>query len=209
MKTIIEKLKDILTELEAKEAEKKTCKKSNENNRVLLSTLAAGQRFKTGIGNFIVLNHDETGTKVIQEDFFAEDVKFDENSPDYIQSDLKRLFDTTILGAYENEFGTDNLIEHTVDLKSVDMQDYGQFTCKVRPITFDEVREFNQYLVKPELPDWWWTCTPWSTKERGWEYSVAVVSPLGGIGWSCYYNLNGVRPFCILKSNIFVSKVEE
>lgn len=209
MKTIIEQLKDILTELEAKEAEKKTCEKNNEDNRTLLSTLAAGQKFKTGIGNFIVLGHDENGTKVIREDFFAEDVKFDENSLDYTQSDLKRLFDTTILGAYENEFGTDNLVEHTVDLKSVDMQDYGSFTCKVRPITFDEAREFNQYLVKPELPDWWWTCTPWSTKERGWEYSVAVVSPLGLIRRGSYDGGSGVRPFCILKSNIFVSKVEE
>ena len=204
MKSIIAKLKDVLAELEAKETEGMEPVK----NQVQLSTLAAGQKFKTGIGNFIVLAHDKNGTKVIQEDFFAKDLEFDSNSPDYTKSDLKELFDTEILAAYEKEFGEDNLVEHTVDLKSIDMQDYGSVTCKVRPIAFDEAREFNQFLAKADLPDWWWTCTPWSTKERGWECSVAVVSPLGDIFWNfCSPDL-GVRPFCILKSNIFVSMEE-
>lgn len=201
MKAVIEKLEEVLAELKAKEQE--------ENSLVELSTLAAGQKFKTGIGNFIVLGHDEIGTKVIQEEFFAEDVKFDSNSPDYTKSEIKKLFDTKILDVYEKEFGSDNLIEQTVSLKSVDMQDYGTFNCKVRPVTFEEAREFNAFLVKPDLPDWWWTCTPWSTKERGWEYSVAVVSPRGRIYNYVYGGHRGVRPFCILKSNIFVSKVEE
>ena len=179
------------------------------NSRVELSALVPGEKFTTGIDNFIVLGHDETGTKVIQDDFFAEEVKFDSNSPDYTKSDLKKLFDTTILGAYENEFGADNLVEHEVQLKSVDIQNYGTFTCKVRPITFDEAREFNALIVKPELPGWWWTCTPWSIKERGWDYSVAVVSPRGSIRWDYCDGHSGVRPVCILKSNIFVSRVEE
>ena len=201
MKAVIEKLEEVLAELKAKEQE--------DNSQVELSTLAAGQKFKTGIGNFIVLGHDENGTKVIQEEFFAEDVQFDSNSPDYTKSEIKKLFDTKILDVYEKEFGSDNLIEQTVSLKSVDMQDYGTFNCKVRPVTFEEAREFNAFLVKPDLPDWWWTCTPWSTKERGWEYSVAVVSPLGYVDGNYCRNHGGVRPFCILKSNIFVSRVEE
>ncbi len=204
MATIIEKLEEVLAELKAKEQEKE-----EDNSKVLLSTLAAGQRFKTDIGNFIILGHSEEGTKVIQEGFFAEEVKFDSNSPDYTKSELKQRFDTEILEAYEKEFGSGNLVEHTVALKSVDMQDYGEFTCKVRPITFEEAREFNAHLAKEDLPDWWWTCTPWSTKERGWGYSVAVVSALGSIYYGRYDSRIGVRPFCILKSNIFVSRVEE
>ena len=204
MKTVIEKLEEILAELKAKEQEKE-----EDNSKVLLSTLAAGQRIKTGIGNFIILGHIVEGTKVIQEGFFAEKVKFDASSPDYTKSELKEMFETEILEAYEKEFGSNNLVEHTVALKSVDMQDYGEFTCKVRPITFEEAREFNAHLAKEDLPDWWWTCTPLSTKERGWDYSVTVVSPLGGIGWDTCNGRRGVRPFCILKSNIFVSRVEE
>ena len=208
MKELIRKTEVFLAEAEELLAELKT-KLQEDNSRVELSALVPGEKFTTGIGNFIVLGHDETGTKVIQDDFFAEDVKFDANGPDYAKSALKKLFDTQILEEYEREFGADNLVEHEVQLKSVDMQNYGTFTCKVRPITFDEAREFNALIVKPELPGWWWTCTPWSTKERGWEYSVTLVSPRGGINGSNCNSRVGVRPFCILKSNIFVSRVEE
>ena len=81
--------------------------------------------------------------------------------------------------------------------------------CKVRPITFDEARKYNNLLPNKELDDWWWTCTPWSTTERGWKYGMTVVSSAGDIGCNhCGYD-SGVRPFCILESNIFVSKKGE
>lgn len=81
--------------------------------------------------------------------------------------------------------------------------------AKVRPLTFDEARKYNDLLVNKDLPDWYWTCTAWSTEERGWGNSVAVVSPSGYVSLNRYYYGRGVRPFCILKSNIFVSKVTE
>ena len=81
--------------------------------------------------------------------------------------------------------------------------------AKARPLTFEEARKYNELLVNKDLPDWYWTCTAWSTEERGWPYSVAVVSPGGDFNHYGYCISRGVRPFCILKSNIFVSKVEE
>ena len=170
-----------------------------------LSGLNPGDRFDTEIGKFIVLGHENGVTKVVQDDFFEKDVEFDDDSCDYTKSKLKKMFDEKIAPAYEKVFGG-ALVEHEVELKSVDMQDYGKFKCKVRPMTFDEAREFNPLIVKQNIGVWWWLCTPWSTKERGLLHSVAVVSPSGGIrGNGCYFD-RGVRPFCILKSNIFVSK---
>lgn len=90
-----------------------------------------------------------------------------------------------------------NIIEQVVSLTSVDMQ--GEFKpcyCKVRPITFDEARKYNNLLVNKDLDDWWWTCTPWSTADRGWKRTITVVSPSGDISNyndSNYYG--GVRPF--------------
>ena len=189
--------------LEITRALVKVLEKSENNTE--LADLKPGEKFKTEIGNFIVLNHENGQTKVLQEKFCAEDVEFDDNSCDYTKSDLKKLFDSKITEKHEEIFG-DALVEHEVRLVSVDMQEYGTFKCKVRPMIFDEARLYNEFIVDKELPDWWWTCTPWSTKERGWEYSVAVVCPSGDFchvncGFSC-----GVRPFCILKSNVFVSK---
>lgn len=176
---------------------------------VMISELAAGSKFNTDIGTFIVLEQLEGATKVITEGLFEEDVEFDENTPDYKVAAVRNLFDTEILAEFERVFGADNIIEHEVDLTTVDMQkDYGEAICKVRPLTFDEARKYNDMLVSRNLLDWWWTCTPWSVKGRGWSYCIAVVSPSGNVLSCNCYNGYGVRPFCILKSNIFVS-VEE
>lgn len=95
-------------------------------------------------------------------------------------------------------------------MTSVDNQnEFNDCICEVRPITFDEAREYNDLLVNEDLPDYYWTLTPWSTDERGLKYAIAIVSPSGFINYfDCGIN-NGVRPFCILKSNIFVSKGEK
>lgn len=176
---------------------------------VELATLKAGEVFKIAEHDFIVLEQQKGQTAVISKSFMAEDIVFGE-SKDYSTSNLKALIERDIQPVIENAVGAENVVEHEVDLMSVDMQnEYGSCRCKVRPITFDEARKYNNLLVNKALLDWWWTCTPWSTKERGWKWSVAAVSPSGGIiDCNGYGSGIGVRPFCILKSNIFVSKGE-
>lgn len=187
----------------------KKLEEEEKQSKVKLSTLNPGDVFKIGEHDFIVLEQCEERTAVISKGFMAENVKFDEDSRNYKESNLKKVIENLIQPVIEKEVGSKNLIEHEVDLTSVDMQDeFGGFKCKVRPITFDEARLYNNLLVDKKLNDWWWTCTPWSTEDRGWKYSIAVVAPSGCVisrSCNCSY---GVRPFCILKSNIFVSKGE-
>lgn len=173
---------------------------------VMISELAVGSKFTTDIGTFVVLEQLEGATKVITKNLFKKNVVFDRNTPDYKVAVVRKLFDGEILEKFSEVFGEENIIEHEADLTTVNMQkDYGEIVCKVRPLTFDEVRKYNDMLVNKNLPDWWWTCTPWSVPGRGWNYGLAVVSPSGYInGRNCRYDF-GVRPFCILKSNIFVS----
>ena len=187
----------------------KKLEEEEKQSKVQLSTLNPGDVFKIGEYDFIVLMQCMEVTAVISKGFMAENVKFDEDSRNYKESNLKKVIENQIQPVIEVEVGAKNLIEHEVDLTSVDMQDeFGGFKCKVRPITFDEARLYNNLLVNKKLNDWWWTCTPWSTEDRGWKYSVTVVAPSGVIRRSYCYVSGGVRPFCILKSNIFVSKGE-
>ena len=176
--------------------------------KVMLSELKAGEVFcGNGERKYKVLKQEEGQAKVISLGLMAEDKQFDSSSADYKPSHMKDLIETDIQPLIEEDFGADNLVEHEVDLATVDMQkDYGTCTCKVRPITFDEAREFNELLVDEKLPDWYWTCTAWSTEKRGWIRGVAVVCPSGYIGRVISNFSFGVRPVCILKSNIFVSK---
>lgn len=187
----------------------KKLEEEEKQSKVQLSTLNPGEIFKIGEYDFIVLEQCEERTAVISKGFMAENVKFDEDSRNYKESNLKKVIENQIQPVIEKEVGSKNLIEHEVDLTSVDMQDeFGGFKCKVRPITFDEARLYNNLLVNKNLNDWWWTCTPWSTEDRRWKYSVAVVAPSGDFSYGNCDGSCGVRPFCILKSNIFVSKGE-
>lgn len=200
MSKALEVARELVRQLE--EAERK--------NKVELSTLAPGDVFEIGKNDFIVLEQMSFETKVISKDFMAENIVYDEDSRDYNESNLKKVIEDEIQPIIESEVGENNLVEHTVELTSVDMQhEFDDCKCKVRPITFDETRKYNNLLPNKELDDWWWTCTPWSTAERGCKYSIAVVSSAGNVNDDGCDDGSGVRPVCILKSNIFVSKKGE
>ena len=202
MKEVIELLRKAVSVMEEKQNQQ------NEDAKVLLSSLVPGETFHIGEHEFIVLAQTGEETNVISKGFIGERRAFDDESRDYGDSSLAAYMDQTIQPMIEAVVGEENLVEHEVELTSVDMQhEFDAYLCKVRPLTFDEARKYNNLLVNPELSGWYWTCTPWSTKERGWEYSVTVVSPSGYVNYYYFFNYGlGVRPFCILKSNIFVSR---
>ena len=199
-KEILNKAKELMEMLLEEE------KKGN----VRLSEIPVGGKFDTGIGRFIVLEQKGEKTAVITEELYRKDVRFDDDSNEYFTSELSDLFEEEIFPEFKEEFGAENLCDATTSLVTVDMQNKDEeLHAKARPLTFEEARKYNELLVNKDLPDWYWTCTAWSTEERGWPYSVAVVSPGGYFNNFSYDCSRGVRPFCILKSNIFVSKVEE
>lgn len=196
----LEKARELVAMLEERE----------RKNKVRLDEIPVGGKFDTGIGRFIVLEQKGDKTAVITEELYRKDVRFDDDSNEYFTSELSDLFEEEIFPEFKEEFGSDNLCNAPASLVTVDMQNKDEeLHAKVRPLTFDEARKYNDLLVNKDLPDWYWTCTAWSTKERGWGSTVAVVSPSGGISNDYYDYGYGVRPFCILKSNIFVSKVTE
>ena len=189
----------------------KQLEEAEKKNKVRLSELKPGETFKINKYDFIVLCQDDSSqtTKVISKGFMAENVMFDRNTKDYNKSNIKKMIESDIQPIIESAVGAENLVKHDVNLASVDMQhEFEDCVCKVRPITFDEARKYNDLLVNKDLGDRWWTCTPWSTKERGLEYSIALVSHSGYFGSRHYNDYGGVRPFCILKSNIFIEKGE-
>lgn len=195
---LVEKALEILKSREKKEKEK-----------VILGSLKPGETFMIGEHEFIVLEQNYETTNVISKNIMAENVQFDKNTKDYNKSSLKRYIEEKIRPIILENIGAGNFVEHSVALTSVDNQsEFNDCICDIRPITFDEAREYNDLLVNKDLPEYYWTITPWSTSERGWN-SISVVSPSGGFSRNYCYLCIGVRPFCILKSNIFVSKGEK
>ena len=194
MNKILEKAKELVAMLEEKEIK----------DKVELSTVAPGDVIDLGEDEFVVLDHDEGGTLVISKDFMEEGVEFGNNT-DFNGSNVQRVLYEDILPKIEEVVGKDSILSQTVKLTTVDNQDiYKDVTGRIRLLTFDEARKYNPLIVNEELDDYWWTMTPWTSKDR-WEYPVAVVSPSGRISSGNYGSQNGVRPVLYLKSNIFVS----
>lgn len=198
-KEILQKAKKLVELLE----------KQEETGKVELSTLKRGEVFQTtGKRKYKVLEQYGDTTKIISLDLVKENVEFGDTS-DYKTSKVKKMCDTETLKDFEEEFGAENIETHTSDIITADGQKLGTVDCKIRPITFDEAREYTDITPNNALNGWYWTLSPWSTEERGWSKSLTVVSPSGFFGDGGCNDENGVRPVCILKSNIFVSKVEE
>lgn len=194
MNKILEKAKELVAMLEEKEIK----------DKIELSTVAPGGVIDLVEDEFVVLDHDDGGTLVISKDFMEEDVEFGDNT-DFNGSNVQRVLYEDILPKLEEAVGKDNILSQTVKLTTVDNQNvYEDVTGKIRLLTFDEARKYNQLIVNEDLDDYWWLMTPWTSRDR-WEYPVAVVSPSGFIYYGFYGSSFGVRPVLYLKSNIFVS----
>ena len=205
-KLTLEMARDLVAKLEAEEKAKK----------VQLKDLKPGETFMIGEHEFIVLEQifevnggDSDATGVVSKDFMLEEVEFGSNTRNYRASVLKDKIEEKILPIIEEEVGSGNILENLCDLRSVcGDNEFGMFTSKVRPMTFDEVRKYHEFIPNEDLDDWWWTCTPWGSDKNGNIKTIASVSPSGSICNDGCSIGNGVRPFCILKSNIFVSRGE-
>lgn len=205
-KLTLEMARKLVAKLEAEEKAKK----------VQLKDLKLGETFMIGKHEFIVLEQifevngggsDATG--VVSKNFMLENVAFDSDARNYRASVLKDKIEEKILPIIEEEVGSGNILENLCDLRSVcGENEFGMFTSKVRPMTFDEVRKYHEFIPNEKLDDWWWTCTPWGSDKNGNIKTIATVLPSGGISLNLCFNNFGVRPFCILKSDIFVSRGE-
>lgn len=205
-KSTLEMARNLVAKLEAEEKGKK----------VQLKDLKLGETFMIGEHEFIALEQvfevnggDSDVTGVVSKNFMLENVAFDSDARNYRASVLKDKIEDEILPIIEKEVGAENIVGNLCDLRSVcGENECGMFMSKVRPMTFDEVRKYHEFIPNEDLDDWWWTCTPWGSDKNGNARIIAAVSPSGSI---CYDYCNGdygVRPFCILKSDIFVSRGE-
>ena len=112
-----------------------------------------------------------------------------------------------ILPEIEAFIGAENVLEFETDLLSLDgSAKHGVVKSKVSIPTFDFYRKNRAVFEKYKLDEWWWLATPESAQPHFSPNWILCVAPDGYISYYDYgVSYGGVRPFCILKSNIFVS----
>lgn len=173
-----------------------------------LREFSPADTFKLGEFEFVVLEHNYRGTEgtaLILKDLYREGEKFGENN-NYSGSNVQKIC-REFAQKMKELVGEENLIEHVVDLTSDDgLDDYECIVEDVSLMTTDMYRRFVKILDKHKIDKWWWLATAWSAPTHDESTYVKCVSPSGDIGNGvCIFFNNGVRPFCILKSDIFVS----
>jgi hypothetical protein len=170
-----------------------------------LSEKEVGDIVTIGGYDFIVLEQNlNNTTSLLMKELLEDDVVFG-NSADYKTSAVKKTLDEFAV-ELEKKVGENNVVKHCVDLTADDgLKDYGKMIAKVSILTCELYRKFVYIIDKYKLNQWWWLATSYSTKFHNCETLVKCVSPHGFIGNYGYVLTFGVRPFCILNSNIFVS----
>ena len=170
-----------------------------------LADYVAGDTVKIGKFEMVILEQMDGQTAMILKDMYGEGTAFGKNNnyngsyaDERCQEFAQKLAEIV---------GWDNIVLHKVDLTSDDgLKDYGVIERRASIITADMLRKFVEILDTCNPKCWWWLATAHSTKRHDNDSWVKCVSPSGCINYFNYYSyVIGVRPFCILKSHIFVS----
>lgn len=161
----------------------------------------AGDKFMFKGFEWVVLNPDpiEKGgvLAMMTSTWNGQEYPFDEGGcNNWKESSLKKKLEEELLPV----LGRKNLLEHLVRLDADNGSlEYGVDLCQVFILTCDEYRRYREYV--PLLPEWMWTCTPWTTTGC----SVRLVNPAGSLSGNRAYTTNGVAPACVIKKESLIA----
>lgn len=200
MELTMEMLQNQIDELKE---EIKTLKANN--TKKLLTELSIGDEFRLARATWKILDITDTGYMCLAEPM--DNKRFDSDDNNWKTSNLRSYLNKEFLEKIEEEIGKGNVLEFERNLLSLDGQtEYGTCVDKVSLLTVDEYKKYRKYI--PNANKYWWLITPDSTSCNNQSVVVTVITCSGNVYGECYGSSSGVRPLCVLNSNIFVSKEE-
>ncbi len=155
---------------------------------------------------FIVLDKTDSSVLCLKKDFAYKDTKFDSDTNNYAESEIRKKLNGEYLQTISNEIGINAILDTEIDLTTDDgLDDYGKVIDKVGLLTAEMYRKYSRIIEKYPVNDWWWLSTATSTPHRGYRFSVRCVYGDNTLINSNCSNDYGVRPFCRFSSLIFKS----
>lgn len=169
-----------------------------------LFNVNVGDTFRIADIEFIKFNQNgDMVTAVARDTLFNSE--FGKNN-NLAESDVLKRLEKEVLPKIADEIGIENICDITTDLTTLDgLKPYDELTSKISLPTFDFYRANVDLFDKYKLDEWWWLATPDTAKPHYNPVWIVCVSPNGVIHYNFYYGDNGVRPFLIFNSSIFVS----
>lgn len=172
-----------------------------------LRTLNPGTVFKKNGIEYIVCEQFADGTTaVVRENVLEQTMKFGNNN-NWKESLWRKYLNTEYLKEIENDFGADKIVEHDVNLTSLDgYDDYGTAIDMISAMDIDMYRKYHKYIGNTGITHY--LSTPDSTPSGYGSSDVQCVDDCGGVSYGgCGWGRN-VRPFFILKSDVFIDETE-
>lgn len=173
-------------------------------NGTELSLLKPGDVFEKNNVEYIVCEQFEAGTTaVVRKDCLDKVMEFGNNN-NWKESKWREYLNGEYLKEMETVFGVENIVEHEVNLTSLDgYDDYGVSVDKVSVMNIDRYRKYHKHIG--DTSEYHYLSTPDSTPSGTGSSLVQCVGSLGNVDWSYSVSERSVRPFFVLKSSIFVS----
>lgn len=174
---------------------------------IRLADVKIGDMFKVGDIEFIKFKEKDGSTIAVAKNALFRSTFGD--TANYNNSVIKQRLERDVLPKIEKAVGAENIIEHDVELMSLDGDiKFGKAKCKISLPTFDFYRANVDIFDKYKGGCWWWLVTPYSTSRHWSDDVVTCVPPRGCIvNYDSFYLNNGVRPFIIFVSSISVISV--
>ena len=171
---------------------------------IKLNELENGKIFKIGEVEFIKFTEENGEVTAVAKEF-AFRSEFGRNN-NFAESKILKKLSKEFLPKIADAVGEENIVEHEVDLTSLDgLKTHGSVKSKISIPTFDFYRANVKIFDKHKIDAWWWLATPDTTSEHLNDYWLSCVSPSGLIRNYCCNGINGVRPFLKFVSSIFVT----
>lgn len=178
--------------------------------KTALKEVSQGQEFTLAGIKWVVLDHFTEATFILAADVLEEmafnDDEAEKDGPlnDWKGASLREYLNTDFWAHLIGQGVPKEAIrEMTVDLTSDDgMDDYGTATDNITLLTADQYRKYRKHI--PNASDWWWLVTPYSCNAST-SRRARFVNIHGSLtNYYAYYGRIGVRPACLLSSDITV-----
>ena len=171
---------------------------------IKLSEVKNGEIFNVGGFEFIKFSDENGETVAVAKDtVFRSEYGTNNN---LAESKIMEKLEKEVLPKLSEAIGEENILEHEVDLTSLDgLKTYGSVKSKISIPTFDFYRANVKVFDEHKIDKWWWLATPDTTPEHYNNLWGSCVSSVGGINSDSCNITDGVRPFLKFISSISVS----
>lgn len=162
-----------------------------------------GEIAKIGSRDYVVLEHKDVFMTAVLDKDIAAVMEFGKNA-NWAGSDVESYCEGEYYKELAKVVGEENIIPHTVDLMCDDGSNKNTTSRnRISVLTPDLYRKFRELI--PSVDKTCWTPNGVTVLDDDYSHGVCVVLYNGVLSWYSYGCSYGVRPFCILNSNIVTS----